>query len=402
MPKLEIGYLFESILFPTVRSTVGSTRYPTEILIGSIPLADKQETKLAKTADDEHAIFGLYSLGIVTNRDEWVYDFDEQSLSEKVGFFCTTYDKEMQRLDTEGLDLGSIRDWVDRSIKWTSELESHLVRRDTIDFDHENIVPNLFRPYVAKRSYYAPIITHRRYQMPQVFPDAASSQNRLICFCVNHKNFYVLASAKLVDLHFTGDTQCLPLYRYTEDGERVCNITDWAIQHINDHYTQAVGQATSTTSTPMESRPRRYSRTPTPCSTIRCTDTTTRSISCESSRACRCITDFDIFARRWASELLDLHINFESAEPYPLKRVDSSGQATRPILRCRQGARYHHAGRPRPHCPGVFLPTAWRYMFGTRSALEWVLDQYKEKKPRKTRPSAIASTPTASPITRSM
>ena len=113
-----------------------------------IPLANR-ETKLAKTADDEQAIFGLYSLGIVTNRDEWVYDFDEQSLSEKVGFFCTTYDKEMQRLDTEGLDLGSIRDWVDRSIKWTSELESHLVRRDTIDFDHENIVPNLFRPYVA-------------------------------------------------------------------------------------------------------------------------------------------------------------------------------------------------------------------------------------------------------------
>ena len=25
---------------------------------------------------------------------------------------------------------------------------------------------------------------------------------------------------------------------------------------------------------------------------------------------------------------------------------------------------------------------AWRYMLGNRSALEWVLDQYKEKKPR--------------------
>ena len=26
--------------------------------------------------------------------------------------------------------------------------------------------------------------------------------------------------------------------------------------------------------------------------------------------------------------------------------------------------------------------SAWRYMLGNRSALEWVLDQYKEKKPR--------------------
>ena len=34
-----------------------------------------------------------------------------------------------------------------------------------------------------------------------------------------------MAADQLVDYHFTGDTQCLPLYRYTEDGERVSNIT---------------------------------------------------------------------------------------------------------------------------------------------------------------------------------
>ena len=31
-------------------------------------------------------------------------------------------------------------------------------------------------------------------------------------------------------------TQCLPLYRYTPDGQRVSNITGWAIRRINDHY----------------------------------------------------------------------------------------------------------------------------------------------------------------------
>ena len=40
---------------------------------------------------------GLYSLGIVTNRDEWVYDFNERHLIEKVAFFCEAYDKEMKR-----------------------------------------------------------------------------------------------------------------------------------------------------------------------------------------------------------------------------------------------------------------------------------------------------------------
>ena len=46
------------------------------------------------------------------------------------------------------------------------------------------------------------------------------------------------ATNKITDLHlFFDGTQCLPLYRYTDDGERVCNITDWAIRHINDYYT---------------------------------------------------------------------------------------------------------------------------------------------------------------------
>ena len=40
-----------------------------------LPLANR-EAKLAKTVVNEQAVFGLYSMGVVTNRDEWVYDFD--------------------------------------------------------------------------------------------------------------------------------------------------------------------------------------------------------------------------------------------------------------------------------------------------------------------------------------
>ena len=36
-------------------------------------------------------------------------------------------------------------------------------------------------------------------------------------------------------------TQCLPLYRYTADGERVSNITEWGLQKFNDHYRQEWG-----------------------------------------------------------------------------------------------------------------------------------------------------------------
>ena len=342
-----------------------------------IPLANR-ETKLAKIGADQQAVFGLYSLGIITSRDEWVYDFDEQRLSEKVRFFCAAYDKEMQRLDAEDPDPNSIRDWVDRSIKWTSELESHLARGDIVDFDQENIVPNLFRPYVAKRSYYAPIITHRRYQMPQVFPDAAASKNRLICFCVNHKDFYVLASTKLVDYHFTGDTQCLPLYRYTDDGERVCNITDWAIQHINDYYSKRWGKDFHDIYPDGISAEEIFAYTYAVLHDPVYRHDYKVDLLREFPRL-PLYHDFDLWAKM-GHELLDMHIGFESAEPYPLKRVDSNGQATRAILRADK-ERGIITLDDKTTLSGV-PPDGWRYMLGSRSALEWVLDQYKEKKPR--------------------
>ena len=45
-----------------------------------LPLANR-ETKLAKSPAAEQAVFGLYSMGVVTNRDEWVYDFDQGQLA---------------------------------------------------------------------------------------------------------------------------------------------------------------------------------------------------------------------------------------------------------------------------------------------------------------------------------
>ena len=61
-----------------------------------IPLADRP-TKLAKSLNEEQAVFGLYSLGVATNRDEWTFDYDSDSLSRKVSFFCNAYRNETKR-----------------------------------------------------------------------------------------------------------------------------------------------------------------------------------------------------------------------------------------------------------------------------------------------------------------
>ena len=86
----------------------------------------------------------------------------------------------------------------------------------------------------------------------------------------------------------------------------------------------------------------------------------------------------------WAEmgqKLLDLHIGFESAEPYPLERHDRKEvDPKRAILRADK-SRGAITLDERTTLAGV-PAQAWEYRLGSRSALEWVLDQYKEKKPR--------------------
>ena len=55
-----------------------------------IPIANK-ETKFAKSKDGENAIFGLFSRGVNTSRDAWVYDFSINALSNKIKYFCDIY-----------------------------------------------------------------------------------------------------------------------------------------------------------------------------------------------------------------------------------------------------------------------------------------------------------------------
>ena len=343
------------------------------------PLADRH-TKLAKSFNEERAVFGLYSMGILTARDEWVYDLSEGVLSDKIAVFCETYQSEVRRFLSERPDRERVGDWVDRSIKWTTELEAHLIKGDSLAVAPYHVVVASFRPFVSKYCYYAPIITHRRYQMPQLFPHDETGRNKVICFCVNGKDFYALASDSLVDLgHFAGDTQCLPLYRYVGDGRRVSNITQWGIRHINDHYRKEWGKdfekvAGKDGITAEQIFAYTYAVLHDPVYR--------HDYEVDLRREFPRLPlyhDFDVWARM-GQELLDLHIGFESAEPYPLEREETGKEPGKPKLRADK-ERGVIVLDDATRLTGV-PPDAWRYRLGSRSALEWVLDQYKERKPK--------------------
>ena len=340
-----------------------------------MPLADRQ-TKGAKTIAEEQAVFGLYSLGVVTNRDEWVYDFDTENLGKKVRALINSYEESRAVYGGKEVDNATLG----TSIKWTRDLKRQLHLDIPNIFDRVSIQQTLYRPFINKPLYFHQRLNEMQYQVPQIFPAGQPGQNITICFSgtSSSKPFQVLATDQVHSLDMLEKTQCLPLYRYTPEGERISNITEWGIRLINEHYRKEWG----------DDFDKIY-----PDGGIAAEDIFAYTYAVLHDPVYRydyavdllrefprlpLYHDFDIWARM-GQTLLDLHIGFESAEPYPLQRNDQAGAPTRVILRPDK-ERGVIVLDDKTTLSGV-PPDAWRYRLGSRSALEWVLDQYKERKP---------------------
>lgn len=89
----------------------------------------------------------------------------------------------------------------------------------------------------------------------------------------------------------------------------------------------------------------------------------------------------------WGERLMALHIGYESVEPWPLKRFDTvdqkardAGQNPTPKLKADRDNGVIVLDSE-TQLSGIPLEV-WGYKLGNRSGLEWILDQYKEKKPK--------------------
>ena len=332
-----------------------------------LPLTDRQ-TMGAVASDDEKAVFKLYSNGLSTQRDEWVFDFDESNLVSKIRFFAGTYENKRIALSSREFDDSELG----TEIKWDYDLRMYLKRNITVTYSQENIVESLYRPFTKKKLYFSRELNSRQYQLPRIFLSGKSGQNKVICFKgPTAEYFSVLASDNIPECKVAGTnngrTFCLPLYRYTPDGERISNTTEWGLRQFRERYgDDGISAEDIFAYTYAVLHDPAYRE----------------KYAIDLLREFPRLPFYDNFPA-WVDmgqQLLNLHIGFESVEPFGLAREDLDGDAKRVILRADKG-KGAIVLDDKTTLTGV-PPEAWEYRLGSRSALEWVLDQYKERKPR--------------------
>ena len=194
-----------------------------------------------KSADD--TIFAVYSNGPKTGRDPWVYHFNRDALRKNMRGMIDVYNTQVFRWERRTDMETNVIDFVETDptkIKWDRELRRHLQGGRTAEYAEHKVRPSLYRPFIKSNYYFDRVMNSCVYRMPSIFPKP-ETENRVICVpgAGGRAGFWclvtdVIPNGAIVTLDAN---QCFPFYIYDEDGtNRRENITDWALAQFRAHY----------------------------------------------------------------------------------------------------------------------------------------------------------------------
>lgn len=170
---------------------------------------------------DPTGLFSIWSSGVITHRDNWMYSFSQEQLLETVTKLSSFFNSEMHRYQT---DAPSARpeDYVnkdDRYAKWDKKLFDRVRKGEEIHPDSSLIIRASYRPYCHQYLYYDSSINWSHYQLPKLLPLVHPSQvaPNLLIAVSGGRGFTSLITNEVPDLHYDGDPQCFPMYWYERD-----------------------------------------------------------------------------------------------------------------------------------------------------------------------------------------
>ena len=349
-------------------------------------------------------IFDVWSGGVKTNRDPWAYSFNRASVEANMRRMTDKYCEELARWTAAGCPQ-PVDDFVDsdeKQIKWTRELKADFSRNKPAQFVESHVYPSIYRPFCKQYLYMDRQMNNCVYLQPEMFP-TRGHQNLEICL-TGGSSFSVLMTDRVPDLHFIGDSQCFPLYYY-EDGapkglmgqESEClpngearfrrhdAISARALEAFRKAYPCAFPKRAKKAGGQELTREDLFYYVYGVLHSPEYRGRFAPNLQKELPRI-PFARDFAVFSQAGRA-LADLHLNYETIEPWPIKEVGDSANPGRTVAitfgKCKKDEA-HPDGKDRSvlhvaeNLKLVGVPEgAYSYMVGGKSAVAWLMDRYK-------------------------
>ncbi|MCG2623031.1 DEAD/DEAH box helicase family protein [Arthrobacter sp. I2-34] len=351
-----------------------------------------------KTAGNS-GIFATYSRGLATARDAWVYNSSKSKLEENVRqsieFFNTqSRDYQSARAADPSLTVDAFINLDPANFSWNRADKVQIGRGTRYEFRQDAMRTSMYRPFNKQRVYFDRQFNDMVYKLPSNFPVSDLENIGLYVIAPTPRTpFSVIAVDALPDVGmFMDAAQLFSRYTYIavpvdehdllselsgSEGfhrgyRRLDNISDWALTDYRESYGSAVTKDDifyyvygilhspdyrSNFAADLKKMLPRIPKVGTN-------------------------TDFKAFTAA-GRELAALHIGYEEAEPYPLDETPVGAKVQDPY-RVRKMSFGRGKDRSRivynEHITLSGIPEeAYRYMLGSRSAIEWIMERYQVK-----------------------
>ncbi|MDE0310654.1 MAG: hypothetical protein OXI52_00205 [Caldilineaceae bacterium] len=336
-----------------------------------MPLGNKK-AKLAQ-GETVDVLFASYSNGVKTNRDSWVYNFDRNALKENMSRMIDTYNEQVfkwERRENRSINVDDFVSYDLKEISWSRDLKAKLKRSRTVEYAAHKIRDALYRPFTKSNLYFDRVMNDVVYVFPSIFPvPETETENRVIWLKVGSDwPMFALMSNILSDQLPQSGSQCFPFYTYDEDGSnRRENITEWALGRFRTHYRDY-------TINKWDIFHYVYGLLHHPGYRERYQANLKRELP-----RIPFAPDFRAFAAAGA-RLAQIHVGYEEQPEYPLAKVETPDM----LLDWRVEKMRLSKDKTQIRYNGFLtldgIPSeVFNYRLGNRSALEWIIDQYRVK-----------------------
>lgn len=341
----------------------------------------------SSTPGNHSAALRTHSYGLLSARDPWLYAFSRSKLLRRVNETIEVFNGEVRKFaDGSSIDA---RDMDSTKISWTTKLVNRLQSKRSVAFDESRVSVALYRPFTLEWLYLSRDLVDTPSLFPALFPSGGEDNWGFSVTGVGAAmSFTCIAARQPVDLSvFGGQTNSQFFPRFTlaerpvqgdllealeDDGtppRRIDNVTD----EILADYQKSFG----TEVTKDEVFFYLYGILHSPDYRAQFESDLKKMLPRIPK-----VKGFQAFVDAGRA-LSELHLNYETIEPYPLDETRSVNADYRV-----EKMKYAKRGREADKSTVIYnsgitvsgIPyEAQEYMLGSRSAIDWIIERYQVK-----------------------
>jgi predicted helicase len=172
-----------------------------------------------KTKGVEKRLFETYTLGVATGRDAWACSFSASELERNLTRLFENYNSQLAEWQRVGGDLKKFVDWDTTKTSWNRNYLDSFEAGKRLDFSSVTFFPSSYRPFTKLWLGYGTDANAMLYQTRRFFP-VPTSPNRLISVSGvgARSGFSALMSDVMPNLHTIDTAQHFPLKLYERKG----------------------------------------------------------------------------------------------------------------------------------------------------------------------------------------